>query len=278
MQDDKRAESYEKIMQYQRGLHEKNQMRIKIGIKLVIIIPLIFLIVMFKQDSSKVIFLILWIVSLFAISAYLIAVEYMDYQVQIKLNEWGISENDEIRNLLTDDSKMEQIIRSSGILEALPQLEPVQDNSTPDNIAPVNTVQSNLTPDNIAPENTVQNDLTQDSRVQVDSKQNNLHKSEKVEIVKPDIIPQSDEIIPVINSSDMTSQDFMTQTEGMELDTAEEELVQSIRKYVHALSVQTVRQNTIQMKTPQDYAQMRREKARAQALDKQNSDMRRNED
>lgn len=202
MQDDKRAESYEKIMQYQRGLHEKNQMRIKTGIKLVIIIPLIFLIVMFRLDSSKVIFLILWIVSLFGISAYLISVEYMDYQVQLKLNEWGISEGEEIRNLLTDDSKMEQIIRSSGILEALPQFEIVQDNSA-------------------------QNDSVQES------------------------VPQS---------------------EYMELDRAEEELVQSIRKYVHALSVQTVQQNAMQVKSPQDYVQMRRERVRAHALEKKDSD------
>lgn len=240
MQDDKRAESYEKIMQYQRGLHEKNQMRIKIGIKLVIIIPLIFLIVMFKQDSSKVIFLILWIVSLFVISAYLITVEYMDYQVQLKLNEWGISDNGEIKNLLTDDSKVEQIIRSSGILEALPQLEAAKDDLTKEN-----TVQNNLE----------QNDLMQPEKIETET-----------------------EIAPVVISTDMTENVFPQQPEVVELDMAEEELVQSIRKYVHALSAQTLQQNAIQVKTPQDYAQMRREKARAQALDKQNSVVRRNED
>ena len=57
-----------------------------------------------------------------------------------------------------------------------------------------------------------------------------------------------------------------------ELGNAEEELVQSIRRYVHALSVQTTQQNTIQKKSPQDYAEMRRAKAQAMhALEKKDS-------
>ena len=46
MQDTK-EQSFEKIMEYEKKIHEKNQQRIKIGIRLVIIIPLIFLTVMF---------------------------------------------------------------------------------------------------------------------------------------------------------------------------------------------------------------------------------------
>lgn len=80
-------EMYEKLAAYEEQLHQKNQRRIKIGLKLIWIIPLSFLVLLFWTDSNKVVFLILWIVSLFGISAYLIGVEYMDYNLQEKLME-----------------------------------------------------------------------------------------------------------------------------------------------------------------------------------------------
>lgn len=117
MQDTK-EQSFEKIMEYEKKIHEKNQQRIKIGIRLVIIIPLIFLTVMFKLDSSKVVFLVLWIVSLFAISLYLIVVEYMDYQMQEKLKELGIKDEDaDIKRLIDDNLVVEKVIESTGLLE-----------------------------------------------------------------------------------------------------------------------------------------------------------------
>ena len=80
-------EIFQKVMDYEQALHEKNLRRIKIGLKCIWIIPLIFLVLLFWTGSNKVIFLILWIVSLFAISIYLITVEYMDYNLQEKIME-----------------------------------------------------------------------------------------------------------------------------------------------------------------------------------------------
>lgn len=56
------------------------------------------------MDSSKVVFLVLWIVSLFTISAYLIYVEYMDYTLQERLTELGIKEDGKIDTLLPNSS------------------------------------------------------------------------------------------------------------------------------------------------------------------------------
>ena len=112
MQDTK-EQSFEKIMEYEKKIHEKNQQRIKIGIRLVIIIPLIFLTVMFKLDSSKVVFLVLWIVSLFAISLYLIVVEYMDYNLQEKIMELKGEEGDIEAVTPTDFDRAAQIIRET---------------------------------------------------------------------------------------------------------------------------------------------------------------------
>lgn len=220
IREEKKAESYEKILQYQQGLHEKNQKRIKVGIKLVILIPLIFLLVMFKLESSKVVFLVLWIVSLFIISVYLIGVEYMDYEMQVRLGDWGISEDKEIKNLLEDHARVEQMIRNSGILEALPQVEQIPEKES--------------------------------------------EEKKRLEV-------QAESVQTMMQSEQNSVRKEITDEED-ELGNAEEELVQSIRRYVHALSVQTTQQNTIQKKSPQDYAEMRRAKAQAMhALEKKDS-------
>ena len=80
-------EMYGKLVAYEQNIHLQNQKRIKIGLKCIAIIPPIFLILLFWTDSNKVVFLILWIVSLFALATYLILVEYVDYNLQEKLNE-----------------------------------------------------------------------------------------------------------------------------------------------------------------------------------------------
>ena len=77
---------YGELANFQGKLHAQNLKRIHIGLLCVLIIPMIFLALMFITDSNKVIWLILWIVSLFAISAYLIVVEYGDYNLQHRIN------------------------------------------------------------------------------------------------------------------------------------------------------------------------------------------------
>lgn len=83
----KYEEMYEKLLVYEQKMHETNQKRIKIGLKCIWIIPLIFLALLFWTDSNKVVFLILWIASLFGIAVYLILVEYADYNLQERLSE-----------------------------------------------------------------------------------------------------------------------------------------------------------------------------------------------
>ena len=89
LSDDKRLrEMYDKLVGYEKTIHEQNQKRIKIGLRCIYIIPLFFLVLlMIVPDSSKIIFLVLWIVSLFAIAVYLIGVEDVDYKLQEKMNE-----------------------------------------------------------------------------------------------------------------------------------------------------------------------------------------------
>ncbi len=204
MQDTK-EQSFEKIMEYEKKIHEKNQQRIKIGIRLVIIIPLIFLTVMFKLDSSKVVFLVLWIVSLFAISLYLIVVEYMDYQMQEKLKELGIKDEDaDIKRLIDDNLVVEKVIESTGLLE--------------------------------------------DKQAQ-DVEEKIVRKPKIHEVVEEAIVHEE----PVVE-----------QHHTDELTQAEEELVESIRKYVATLGRQAAATpviDDVQRKDAQDYAAMRKARA-----------------
>lgn len=85
-------EIYEKFINYQESVHLKNQKRIQVGLKVNILLPLIFLILSFAISNGKLVFLILWIISLFGIAGYLIYVEFSDYKMIKKMEEFGISE------------------------------------------------------------------------------------------------------------------------------------------------------------------------------------------
>ena len=67
--------------------HNGNQRRIRKGMLSLLLVPLVFLVLLFLSEGSRVIFLLLWIVSMFGIAAYLIAVEYIDYEMQNKVKK-----------------------------------------------------------------------------------------------------------------------------------------------------------------------------------------------
>lgn len=85
---------YEKFMELQQQVHVKNQKKIKVGLKVNILLPLVFLVISFISNRSKLVFLVLWIVSLFGIAFYLLYVEYMDFKLQEQLRELGIMEKE----------------------------------------------------------------------------------------------------------------------------------------------------------------------------------------
>lgn len=111
--DDKRLrEMYDKLVGYEKTIHEQNQKRIKIGLRCIYIIPLFFLVLlMIVPDSSKIIFLVLWIVSLFAIAVYLIGVEYVDYKLQEKMNEisGSYAQNMSVSPVVQIDDRVQEI-------------------------------------------------------------------------------------------------------------------------------------------------------------------------
>lgn len=93
----------EKVLEFRDKAHADNVRKIKAGIKCIFTVPACFLILLFFTGSSKIIFLVLWIASLFIIAAYLIHVEYSDYKIQEMVNSLQDSE-DSIDSLIDIDS------------------------------------------------------------------------------------------------------------------------------------------------------------------------------
>lgn len=90
------------IQEFSHTLHERNQKRIKAGLWCIAIIPMIFLVLLLHMNSSKVVYLLLWVISLFLISAYLVTVAYIDDQMQKKLKQLGLDLQEEHGHLVQD--------------------------------------------------------------------------------------------------------------------------------------------------------------------------------
>ena len=87
MDEKKYSQLYQALLQEVLQFHSGNQRRIRKGMLSLLLVPLAFLVLLFLSDGSRVIFLLLWIVSMFDIAAYLIAVEYVDYEMQNKVKK-----------------------------------------------------------------------------------------------------------------------------------------------------------------------------------------------
>ena len=97
---------YQRLLGEVSDLRQGNRRRIRKGLWALVGVTVGLLALVFISRSSKVIFLLLWIVSMFGVAAYLIGVEYMDYELQKKLQD------------ITQEE-----LSDLGQLSALPQLE-----------------------------------------------------------------------------------------------------------------------------------------------------------
>lgn len=78
------------ITAFAENMHIKNQRKKKICLRCMMIIPLVFMVLMFTMDTAKVVYLLLWVISLFIFCAYLIVIDYIDDKLARKLNELNI--------------------------------------------------------------------------------------------------------------------------------------------------------------------------------------------
>lgn len=78
------------ITAFAENMHAKNQHKKKICLRCMMIIPLVFMVLMFTMDTAKVVYLLLWVISLFIFCAYLIIIDYIDDKLARKLNNLNI--------------------------------------------------------------------------------------------------------------------------------------------------------------------------------------------
>ena len=110
----KQNDRYESLDKYMREFHEKNRKRVRTSGIVLILLPVILGLIRWFTDSDKSLFLFIWVLCMFALSAYLVSVEYMDHTVQKRMKEiTGLDEDP--GSLLTDhDLIPDKVIEAIG--------------------------------------------------------------------------------------------------------------------------------------------------------------------
>ena len=154
MDEKKYSQLYQALLQEVLQFHSGNQRRIRKGMLSLLLVPLAFLVLLFLSDGSRVIFLLLWIVSMFGIAAYLIAVEYVDYEMQNKVKKITQKEV-ELDQLMALPTGMPQLLPHlrgrSQESEAVPE-EPAPEEPAPEEPAPEEPAPEEPAPDEPSPE------------------------------------------------------------------------------------------------------------------------------
>lgn len=118
---------YDRLLEEVGALHRANQHRIRSGLRALLVVTVGLMLLMFLADGNKVFTLMLWILSMFAVAAYLIAVEYMDYELQKKLRDIAQLQEDvfdgliELPELPAAPRLPHTRLRRRGKREALPE-------------------------------------------------------------------------------------------------------------------------------------------------------------
>lgn len=153
MDEKKYSQLYQALLQEVLQFHSGNQRRIRKGMLSLLLVPLAFLVLLFLSDGSRVIFLLLWIVSMFGIAAYLIAVEYVDYEMQNKVKKITQKEVelDQLKALPTGMPQLLPHLRGrSQESEAAPE-EPTPEEPAPEEPAPEEPVPAEPCPAPVPP-------------------------------------------------------------------------------------------------------------------------------
>lgn len=144
MDEKKYSQLYQALLQEVLQFHSGNQRRIRKGMLSLLLVPLAFLVLLFLSDGSRVIFLLLWIVSMFGIAAYLIAVEYVDYEMQNK-----------VKKITQKEVELDQLTAlPTGMPQLLPHLRgrSQENEAVPEEPAPKEPAPEEPAPEEPAPE------------------------------------------------------------------------------------------------------------------------------
>ena len=79
--EQKQDNRYNNLSSYAQQVHEKTKKRIKYSGIVLIILPVVLGLIRWMTHSDKIFFLVIWILCMFAISAYLVSIEYYDHVI-----------------------------------------------------------------------------------------------------------------------------------------------------------------------------------------------------
>lgn len=123
---------YAKLLIFAEELHMGNKRRIRNGFISLAVLPVLLIIIRLLTDSSRVVFLLIWILTMFVAAAFLIFVAYVDRQLQDTLNELSESEKKESDNLLEIRGKSVAKPRRKPAEKALVKVEQAPEPAKPE--------------------------------------------------------------------------------------------------------------------------------------------------
>ena len=126
--EEKYHQLYDRLLEEVAALHKANQQRIRTGMRALVIVTVGLLLLMFLAEGNRVFTRIL---SMFALSAYLIGVEYMDYELQKKLRDITQEEQETLGQLialpqLSRTARLPQLLKWKGEEQAEEEAQGVQ--------------------------------------------------------------------------------------------------------------------------------------------------------
>lgn len=80
-------ELYNRLLDRGVALHANNKKRIRTGLILLAILPAVLIIIRRLTDSDRVVFLIIWVICMFALCIYLISIEFIDDSIRKTLED-----------------------------------------------------------------------------------------------------------------------------------------------------------------------------------------------
>ncbi len=123
--DTQYEKKYKDLMGCLEQMHGQNVRRMRMALRSLLIVPTIFLVMLFFTNSSKTIFLVLWIVSMFIIAAVLIVIEYQDYTLRKMIAR--IESDTPEPPVITESTEHTGDKRAEAILESIRSHSPEND-------------------------------------------------------------------------------------------------------------------------------------------------------
>ena len=85
-------EMYDRLLEEFSSLYQANQKRIHRGLWGMIVVLVLYLTLLFVTQGEKVIILLLWIMTMFALAAYLVTIEYLNHELEKKIEHITMTE------------------------------------------------------------------------------------------------------------------------------------------------------------------------------------------